>query len=327
MTDRRNVQLLLKQSYIIIMKWVIILLLSATAVAFADEDAHHSRLRTRFTFRRPTSANVLGILVGNNGAVFDDADDSSIHQLLPKEVKFNHNSVGITHPIRSSHDISFPLCSGYASDKEDNLCSIFLDRLGRSSRNTSNNIVCNCINNYKGWRILQFHKRVGSGKECYRQLQNAIYNWTFESCKEEGRKSVGILAPNKSVRLAASPFTSTIIPRRGMLATFSKIPVINSFVVNPIHVIYDITDDCKVIPNCLVSSSSYATIHGHLLAGEERVSVILRDNNDVDVEIVSFSRSASSLNGRIVWPFISSMQTQFFLKEMEHLMRVATCKK
>lgn len=306
------------------MKRVIILLWSsAIAVAFADEDAHHTRLlRTRFTFRRPTSANVLDILVGENGEIFDDTDDSSIHQ-LPKEVKFNHNSVGITHPIRSSHDISFPLCSGYASDNEGNLCSIFLDRLGRSSRNTSNNIVCNCINNYKGWRILQFHKRVGSGKECYRQLQNAIYNWNFESCKEEGRKSVGILAPNKSVRLAASPFTSTIIPRRGLLATFSQIPFIGSYVVNPIHVIYDITDDCKLIPNCLVSSSSYATLQGHLLAGEERVSVILRDNNDVDVEIMSFSRSAPSLNGRIVWPFIGSMQTQFFLKEMEHLMRVA----
>jgi uncharacterized protein (UPF0548 family) len=309
------------------MKWVIILL-SATAVAFADEDAHHTRLlRTRFTFRRPTSVNVLGILVGDNGEIFDDTDDSSIHQLLPKEIKFNHNSVGITHPIRSSHDISFPLCSGYASDNEDNLCSIFIDRLGRSSRNTSNNIVCNCINNYKGWRILQFHKRVGSGKECYRQLQNAIHNWNFESCKEEGRKSVGILAPNKSVRLAASPFTSTIIPRRGLLATFSKLPFINSYVVNPIHVIYDITDDSKVIPNCLVSSSSYATLQGHLLAGEERVSVILRDNNDVDVEVVSFSRSAPSLNGRIVWPFIGSMQRQFFLKEMEHLMRVAKCKR
>ena len=305
----------------------VILLLSAIAVAFADEDAHHSRLRTRFTFRRPTSANVLDILVGENGEIFDDPEiqaSRSIHQ-LPKEVKFNHNSVGITYPIRSPHgvSVSFPLCSGYASDNEDNLCSIFLDRLGRSSRNTSNNIFCNCINNYKGWRILQFHKRVGSGKECYRQLQNAIYNWNFESCKEEGRKSVGILAPNKSVRLAASPFTSTIIPRRGLLATFSQIPFIGSYVVNPIHVIYDITDDCKLIPNCLVSSSSYATLQGHLLAGEERVSVILRENNDVDVEIMSFSCSAPSLNGRIVWPFIGSMQTQFFLKEMEHLMRVA----
>ena len=303
----------------------VILLLSAIAVAFADEDAHHTRLlRTRFTFRRPTSANVLGILVGENGEIFYDPGDSSIHQ-LPREVKFNHNSVGITYPIRSSHDISvsFPLCSGYASDNEDNLCSTFLDRRGRSSRNTSNSIVCNCINNYKGWRILQFHKRVGSGKECYRQLQNAIYNWNFESCKEEGRKSVGILAPNKSVRLAASPFTSTITPRRGLLATFSQIPFIGSYGVNPIHVIYDITDDCKLFPNCLVSSSSYATLQGHLLAGEERVSVILRENNDVDVEIMSFSRSAPSLNGRIVWPFIGSMQTQFFLKEMEHLMRVA----
>ena len=305
------------------MKWVIIL--SAVAVAFADEDTRHSRLRTRFTFCRPTAGNVLRILVGENGEIFDHTDDSSIRQLLPKEVKFNHNNVGITHPIRSSHDITFPLCSGYVSDNDDNL-RIFLDRLGRSSRNTSNNIVCKCINNYKGWRILQFHKRVGSGKECYRQLQNAIYNWNFESCKEEGRKSVGILSPNKSVRLAASPFISTIIPRRGLLATFSKIPFIGSYVVNPIHVIYDITDDSKLIPNCLVSSSSYATLHGHLLAGEERVSVILRDNNDVDVEIVSFSRSAPS-HGRIVWPFIGSMQTQFFLKEMEHLMRVAKCKK
>mmetsp|Transcript_12396 Transcript_12396/g.18588 ORF Transcript_12396/g.18588 Transcript_12396/m.18588 type:complete len:88 (+) Transcript_12396:2-265(+) len=85
--------------------------------------------------------------------------------------------------------------------------------------------------------------------------------------------------------------------------------------------------DCRrTIPNNIVSSASYATLDGHLLAGEERVSVILRGNDAVDVDIVSFSRSAPSINGRIVWPFIGRMQKQFFLKEMEHLSRIATCK-
>lgn len=295
------------------MRWV--LLFAAAATTAASDDVVPT-LRTRFIFRSPTNENVLSILFGCN----------DLHKIPEKEVKFNHNSVGITRPMqcnnrRESHDV-FPLCSGYP-DGESKLSRLLLDRFAFSSSCTTDKVACSSIN-HNGWRILRFHKQVGSGKQCYKRVQNAIYNWDFVSC--EGKKSIGILAPKKSVHLAkVNQVQSISNPRRGLLGTFSEIPLFKSiFVVNPVHVIYDVKD-CrhKNVPKSIVSSSSYATLDGHLLAGEERVSVVLRGNDAVDVEIVSFSRSAPSFNGRIVWPFIGRMQKLFFLKEMEHLSRVA----
>lgn len=293
------------------MQWVLLLFTAAATAAAIDVD-DAPKLRTRFTFRRPTRENILSILFG-----CDDLD-----QLLEKEVKFNHNSVGITRPILcdnpgESHHNVFPLCSGYPVDNESKL-NRFLDRFARSSSYTSDNVACSSIS-HNGWRILRFHKRVGSGKRCYKLVQNAIYSWDFVSC--DGKKSTGILTPKKSVHLANIKQTqSTIHPRRGLMGTFTEIPLLRPlFVVNPIHVICD-------MKSSIVSSSSYATLDGHLLAGEERVSVAFSENDAVDVEIVSFSRSAPSINGRIVWPFIGRLQKLFFLKEMEHLSRVAKCK-
>mmetsp|Transcript_12327 Transcript_12327/g.18931 ORF Transcript_12327/g.18931 Transcript_12327/m.18931 type:complete len:298 (-) Transcript_12327:16-909(-) len=297
------------------MRWVLLFAAAATAAAIDEAP----KLRTRFTFRRPTGENILSILLG-----CDDLD-----QLPEKEVKFNHSSVGITRPILcnipgESHHV-FPLCSGFPLDNESKL-NRFLDRFERSSSYTSDNIACSSIS-HNGWRLLRFHKRVGSGEQCYNQVQTAIYNWDFVSY--EGKKSTGILAPKQSVHLAnIKEAQSTIHPRRGLMGTFSEIPLLRPlFVVNPIHVICDMKN-CrkKSNPSSIVSSSSYATLDGHLLAGEERVSVALSENNAVDVEIISFSRSAPSINGRIVWPFIGRMQKLFFLKEMEHLSRVAKCK-
>lgn len=297
------------------MRWVLLLFTAAAAATSAIDDA--PKLRTRFTFRRPTGDNVFSILFG--------CDD--LHQLPEKEVKFNHNSIGITGPVLCNNPDSnvFPLCSGYPWDDESKL-NRFLDRFARSSSYTSDNVACSSIS-HNGWRILRFHKRVGSGKRCYKRIQNAIYNWDFVSC--DGKKSTGILAPKKSVHIANIKQTqSAIHSRRGLMGTFSEIPLLRPlFVINPIHVICDMKN-CrhKSNPSSIISSSSYATLDGHLLAGEERVSVALSGNDAVDVEIISFSRSAPSINGRIVWPFIGRMQKLFFLKEMEHLSRVAKCK-
>ena len=64
---------------------------------------------------------------------------------------------------------------------------------------------------------------------------------------------------------------------------------------------------------------------GHLLSGEERVTVVWRKGagGRVDIEIVSFSRSSPSLVGKIIWPLIGRMQTQFFVSELDHLDNVA----
>lgn len=298
------------------MRWVLLFFAAAAATTAAiDDDA--PKPRTRFTFRRPTRENILSILFG-----------CDLDQLPEKEVKFNHNSVGITSPIicnypGESHNV-FPMCSGFPLDNESKL-KRFLDRFARSSSYTSDNVVCSSIS-HNGWRILRFHKRVGSGKQCYKRVQTAIYNWDFVSC--DGEKSTGILTPKKSVHVANIKQTHSVIhPKRGLMGTFTETHLLRPlFVANPIHVICD-TKNCRQQSNpiSIVSSSSYATLDGHLLAGEERVSVALSENDAVEVEIVSFSRSAPSINGRIVWPFIGRMQKHFFLKEMEHLSRVAKC--
>ena len=83
---------------------------------------------------------------------------------------------------------------------------------------------------------------------------------------------------------------------------------------------------------CLYTSTAFATCRGHWLAGEERVTVALRDDDcnqpergaPVDVEILSLSRPAPSLVGKIAWPLIGRMQNTFFVQQLNALEKVAT---
>lgn len=63
---------------------------------------------------------------------------------------------------------------------------------------------------------------------------------------------------------------------------------------------------------------------GHLLRGEERVTVALRDRNQaVDVEIISISKAGESIKAKGLWPFIGKMQNKFFESQMKSLEKVA----
>jgi len=63
---------------------------------------------------------------------------------------------------------------------------------------------------------------------------------------------------------------------------------------------------------------------GHLLRGEERVTVAMRDDTSfVDVEILSYSRPGRSLAAKFVWPLIGNMQQQFFQNQIDYLEHVA----
>ena len=95
------------------------------------------------------------------------------------------------------------------------------------------------------------------------------------------------------------------------------------FVINPVHMVYEVKDDSRQIPNCLFSSTAYATLTGHLLAGEERVIVVIDAGDVVAIEILSFSQPALSIKGKCIWPLIGRMQQQFFLSELQHLDRIA----
>ena len=110
------------------------------------------------------------------------------------------------------------------------------------------------------------------------------------------------------------------------MATFSQIgfpkPMKSMFIVNPVHVIYEIKDAHRS-RKCIYSSAAYATLSGHLLAGEERVTVQKGERDEVEIEILSFSRSTSSILGKCIWPLIGQMQQHFFLSELYHLDKVA----
>ena len=163
-------------------------------------------------------------------------------------------------------------------------------------------------------------------------MQNAVLNWDFE--ERIGKKSMGILSatskPQLDVRLTDKSIPGTTKPRRSLMATFTEIyfsqPWDSLFIVNPVHVVYEVKD--AHTPQYKFSSTAYATLSGHLLSGEERVSVIWRRGRGeaVDVEIVSFSRSTESLGGKLIWPLIGRMQKQFFISEIEHLDTVAKAK-
>ena len=227
--------------------------------------------------------------------------------------------VGITQPTNDDDEEEdiFPSCSGYSKKmKRRNRKQIMKEK-----KKNDETIICSNTT-IDGWRLLRFYKRVGYGKQYYRRVQEAVFNWDFTS--HVGKKSMGIITAATDCK---RPKNKT---RKTLLATFTEIyiprPFKSVFAVNPVHVVYDVKNHQRstVKGKCISSSSAYATLSGHLLSGEERVSVIWnRSNDEVYVEILSFSRAAPSTLGKLIWPLIGGMQSSFFLSELDHLDKVA----
>ena len=98
--------------------------------------------------------------------------------------------------------------------------------------------------------------------------------------------------------------------------------------VNPVMVHYDVVDVRS--PGSLYTATSYGTLKGHWLSGEERVTVRWCDRDahgqgQVDVEILSASRAGPSLLGKVFWrfPFLQRKQKEFFEEQLKHLQKVA----
>lgn len=85
-------------------------------------------------------------------------------------------------------------------------------------------------------------------------------------------------------------------------------------------VVYDVVDQRAPEGQTTFTSTAYATLKGHFLRGEERVTVALRDGSQyVEVEILSISRAGTSVFGKTLWPFIGKMQSKFFQQQLDHL--------
>jgi uncharacterized protein (UPF0548 family) len=206
----------------------------------------------------------------------------------------------------------------------------------------------------KKWRILTYRRKIGRGLDCYQRVRDAAMDWEFQTDNDMGLVSVPSVsnnpfhtsAPSNNNLVVRGRYTVTssddtaedaasanyeavalhqcIGAARRFVSYSAKrvvpfLPKIYS--VNPVMVVYDVVDQRG--PATMFSSTAYATMKGHLLRGEERVTVALRDGTeDVEVEIVSVSRAGPSAKGRVVWPFIGKMQSTFFESQMEFLQKV-----
>ena len=209
------------------------------------------------------------------------------------------------------------------------------------------------------WRVLCYRSRVGFGRDCYERCRDAALAWDFSTPQlgivsaapyndpDYGGGSGGATAAAAriyqttngcgyhSVRTIAaetpSPFRSTanalcICSGQGRrMATyteaFSSRVLPKLYVVNPVRLVYELVDArCR---GTTYSSSAYATLKGHWIRGEERVTVALRDDGNVDVEILSYSKPGNTIMGKLVWPFIGPRQSSFFRQQLEAIENVA----
>jgi uncharacterized protein (UPF0548 family) len=91
-------------------------------------------------------------------------------------------------------------------------------------------------------------------------------------------------------------------------------------VVNPVRVLYNLVDQRG--PGTTYTSTAYATLQGHWLRGEERVTVVLRDNGHVEAQIVSYSKPHHLLLKLL--PYYGRLQRDFLGSQLQHLQQVAS---
>jgi len=251
--------------------------------------------------------------------------------------EFNHDSVGMTNPclhIAASTTTTIPVVSKDSNNDwwPETACS--------------ENVT-------KSWRVLRLHKRIGQGSECYQRVRDAALQWEFSTQQQQqGMEQVNpqalkhrhkfgqrydvvptfndndvyedVYAPvrsNQVLQIWSGPgrrlVTYTTTPK---FLNFKWLPKL--YAINPVSVVYDLVDQRG--PSTTYSSTAYATVKGHWLRGEERVTVAMRDSSGyVDVEILSLSKPAPGMIGRFVWPLIGGMQRTFFANQMQSLERVA----
>jgi uncharacterized protein (UPF0548 family) len=239
---------------------------------------------------------------------------------IPLQSKFNHQTVGMTHPYFQS-DWSLETSVGASSHKSDS-----------SSCDDEEWWPALWLASPQHWRILSYRQTVGHGWDCYTKVRDAALQWDFAT-------------PHQGICTLAPPSKDPTLPRRAeiyhplpassvhqishgpgrRLVTYSRAPFLRFlFTMNPVQVIYDIVDQMEY--PVIYSSTAYATGDRHLLQGEERVTVAFRERTGaVQVEVVSCSRP-HGWKGRCVWPFLTKTQDQFFRQQMEALRKIATGK-
>jgi uncharacterized protein (UPF0548 family) len=249
---------------------------------------------------------------------------------------FNHNQAGMTNPcLQVTSDSTLTTFTPPLERTTATIATtIPVVAVSRTTSATKSVPVSDNINNNwwpsyphhleKNWRTLLFRKTVGYGLNCYQQARDRALQWEFQSTVN-GKKGI-VAVPSSSAATTTTfgplenPNVDQVWTRAGTrLVTCARF--CNSlWVVNPVSVVYEYANQRGPHPDTLLfSSTAYATLQGHWLRGEERVTVALRTSGRVDVEILSVSRPAKSVMGFVVWPFIRTMQTAFFQHQLQFL--------
>ncbi|CAJ1953372.1 unnamed protein product [Cylindrotheca closterium] len=272
--------------------------------------------------------------------------DELLQCVQPEE--FNHGYVGMTNPFLHLADQCEEAVL-LAAETGNMKLTIPASQKEKETENAwwpSNSFL---PSRQKDWRILTYRQRVGKGRECYERVRDAALDWEFQTndgvmgmLKIPSASSVqkmaskvneqnGIERGSYSVR--RDPINDVQEPlafhrgigsfRRMVTFSASELPFRRKvYAVNPVMVIYDLVDQRS--SGTTFTSSAYATMKGHLIRGEERLTVALRDRGeDVDVEIVSISKPGNSLKGKFAWPFVTNMQQTFFKQQLGALQKIA----
>lgn len=256
---------------------------------------------------------------------------------------FNHDDVGMTNPC-----LHIDLLEQQSRNEKD------VVEVSSSSATGDKDWWPACPDSPKeGWKRLRFSRRVGWGSSCYNAVRDAALEWEFDAPQNSGgivqvhsqqshseqqyqrRDSYGtgydivhnmvygdgdLYGPSgeNAIKIWSGPGG-----RR--LATYTRVFrskwLPRLYCVNPVNVVYDLVDQRG--PSTTYTSTAYATCKGHWLRGEERLTVAHRDDGNVDVEIVSYSKHGNTLWGRMVWPFVGPLQGRFFESQMKALEHVA----
>lgn len=208
----------------------------------------------------------------------------------------------------------------------------------------------------QSWRICHYQRQVGHGRACYEAVRDQVLAWEFATPlvgivpvehRPRHPRPVRTLRQETNARGGydiihtgtcdddTNPHTwrSTASAMRlggdaQRLATYSRcLPPwwgcrTGLWCTNPVQVVYDVVDQRG--PSTTYTSSAYATTTGHWLAGEERVTVALRDEDGhVQVQLVSYSKPNKLLTA-LTWPLVRRMQERFFESQLQWLQEVAT---
>ena len=169
-----------------------------------------------------------------------------------------------------------------------------------------------------GFAVVRVRRTVGRGAPAFARASRALRAWKVHT---PGGASAVFVAPGRRVPRAA--------------ATAARCYGGVAWVLNPCVVGYELLDAAGArggdrarawaavaAPGERFSAVSYSTLRGHLIAGEERLCVVLARDGAVECEVLSLSRGATAV-GRALFPLMRPMQRRFFEDQLRTVARAA----